>query len=71
MISLRFMNSVNSSHVEGVSVDLQVHMVNCGTVQAASLSASPSRLVILLSSSRAKHLSKLMAIPVDRGQIFN
>ena len=49
MISLRFMNVVDSSRVEGVSVDLQVDEVHCGTVQAASLSASPSRLVIFTS----------------------
>ena len=48
--------------MEGVSVDLQVDMVYCGTIQAASLSASPSRLVVLLSTSRAKHSSELMAI---------
>ena len=51
IIFLRFVNSVDSSRVEGVSVDLQVDMVHCGTVQAASLLASPTRLVILLSSS--------------------
>ena len=50
-ISLRFVNAVDSSRVEGVSVDLQVDMVHCGTVQATSLSASPSRLVDLLSTS--------------------
>ena len=48
--------------MEGVSVDLQVDMVHYGTVQAASLSASPSRLVVLLSTSQAKRLSELMAI---------
>ena len=37
--------------MEGVSVDLQVDMVYCGTVQAASLSASPSRLVIFTSKA--------------------
>ena len=42
-ISLRFVNAVESSRVEGVSVNLQVDMVHCGTFQAASLSASPSR----------------------------
>ena len=36
-ISLRFANSVDSSHVECVSVDLQVDMVHGGTVQAVSL----------------------------------
>jgi len=58
---------VGSSHLEGVSVDLQIDMVHCGTVQAAALSASPSRFVILLSSSRAMRSSKLMAILVDQG----
>jgi len=68
---LRFVNFVDSSCVEGVSVDLQVDMVHCGTVQAAALSASPLRLVILLSSSQAKRSIKLMAILVNRGRIFN
>ena len=58
----------DSSHVEGFSVNLQIDMV---TVQVASLSASPSRLVIFWSSSRAKRLCKLMAILVDWGYIFN
>ena len=61
-ISLKFVNSVDSTCVESVAVNLQVDMVHCGTVQAALLSASPSRLVVLLSSSQAKHLSELMAI---------
>ena len=58
-ISLRFVNSVDCS---AESFYLQVDMIYCGTVQAVSLSASPSRLVTLLSSSRAKHLNELMAI---------
>ena len=56
---------MDSSRVEGVFVDLQVDMVHCGTVQAALLSASPSRLVVLLSTSRAKRVSELMAIIAD------
>ena len=64
MTSLNFVNSVDAIHVEGVSVNLQVYMVHCGTVPA-----SPSRLVILLSSSLAKHSGKLMVILVSRGQI--
>ena len=51
--------------MEGVTVNLQVDMVHCGTVQAASLSASPSRLVVLLSTSQAKCSSELMAIIVN------
>ena len=53
---------MDCSHVEGVSVDLQVDMVHCGMVQAVLLSASSSRLLTLLSSSQAKPSSELMAI---------
>ena len=63
--SVRSVSAVDSSCVEGVSVDLQADVVHCGTVQAASLSASPSRLVVLLSTSQVKRLSELMAIIAD------
>ena len=61
---MRFVNAVDSSRVEGVSLDLQVDM-HCGTVNTALLSASPSRLVVLLSTSQAKRSSELMVIIAD------
>ena len=59
----------DSSHVEGVSVNLQVDMIHCGTVQAASLSASPNFGHIHKQSEAIS--SKLMIILVNQGQIFN
>ena len=64
-LSLRFVNSVDSSHVQNLFVDLQVDVVHCGTVQATLLSASHSRLVALLSFSRADYSSELMVIFVN------
>ena len=69
-MSLWLVNSVDSSSVESLFVDVQIDkiMVYCGTVLAESFSTNCSRSIALLSSSEADLLSELMAILVGRGQ---